>query len=83
MLTISASDVAAVGFATATLSLMLPSGAVVCAAMRVVPTRLDGPVLFEPAVHPDDRGFFCETYRKEWHAAAGIPEHEEFVQDNH
>ncbi len=51
--------------------------------MRILPTRLDGLVLIEPSVHPDDRGFFCETYRKEWHAAAGIPEHEEFIQDNH
>jgi dTDP-4-dehydrorhamnose 3,5-epimerase len=51
--------------------------------MQVLPTRLSGPVLIEPAVHRDDRGFFCETYRREWHLAAGIPEHEEFVQDNH
>jgi dTDP-4-dehydrorhamnose 3,5-epimerase len=51
--------------------------------MRTLPTRLDGPVLIEPAVHPDDRGFFCETYRREWHAQGGIPEHEEFIQDNH
>jgi dTDP-4-dehydrorhamnose 3,5-epimerase len=51
--------------------------------MQILPTRLSGPVLIEPAVHRDDRGFFCETYRREWHPAAGIPEHEEFVQDNH
>lgn len=51
--------------------------------MQVLPTRLTGLILIEPAVHRDDRGFFCETYRREWHAAAGIPEHEEFIQDNH
>jgi dTDP-4-dehydrorhamnose 3,5-epimerase len=51
--------------------------------MQVLPTRLSGPVLIEPTVHRDDRGFFCETYRREWHLAAGIPEHQKFVQDNH
>ena len=51
--------------------------------MDVVPTRLQGPVLIEPAVFPDERGFFTETYRREWHGAAGIPEPHEFIQDNH
>lgn len=51
--------------------------------MRVLPTRLHGPILIEPQVHHDDRGFFCETYRRRWHADAGIPQHDEFVQDNH
>ncbi|MGO8906784.1 MAG: dTDP-4-dehydrorhamnose 3,5-epimerase [Solirubrobacteraceae bacterium] len=46
-------------------------------------TRLAGLVAIEPAVHGDERGFFCETYRREWHAEAGIPEDELFVQDNH
>jgi dTDP-4-dehydrorhamnose 3,5-epimerase len=46
-----------------------------------LPTRLDGPVLLQPAVHGDDRGFFAETYRASALAAAGI--HDEFVQDNH
>lgn len=50
--------------------------------MQILPSRISGPALIEPAVHRDDRGFFCETYRREWHAAAGIPAHEEFVQDN-
>jgi len=45
-------------------------------------TRLAGLVAIEPAVHGDERGFFCETYRREWHAEAGIPEEELFVQDN-
>jgi dTDP-4-dehydrorhamnose 3,5-epimerase len=51
--------------------------------MRVLPTGLAGLVIIEPAVHGDERGFFIETYRREWHAQAGIPEAEEFIQDNH
>jgi dTDP-4-dehydrorhamnose 3,5-epimerase len=51
--------------------------------MRVVPTRLPGLVAIEPAVHGDERGFFCETYRSEWNAELGIDEHVRFVQDNH
>jgi dTDP-4-dehydrorhamnose 3,5-epimerase len=38
--------------------------------------------VIEPSVFPDERGFFTETYRRQWHTDAGIPE-EEFVQDNH
>ncbi len=49
--------------------------------MRRVGTRLDGPVLIEPVVHGDARGFFQETYRKAVFAELGV--HEEFVQDNH
>jgi dTDP-4-dehydrorhamnose 3,5-epimerase len=49
--------------------------------MRRVGTRLDGPVLIEPVVHGDARGFFQETYRKAVFADLGV--HEEFVQDNH
>jgi dTDP-4-dehydrorhamnose 3,5-epimerase len=37
----------------------------------------------EPAVHGDERGFFTETYRREWHAELGIALDERFVQDNH
>lgn len=51
--------------------------------MRVLPTELAGPVLIEPDVYGDERGFFCETYRRAWHADAGLPAGEEFVQDNH
>jgi dTDP-4-dehydrorhamnose 3,5-epimerase len=51
--------------------------------VRTVPTRLSGLVAIEPVAHGDERGFFCETYRREWHAAAGIPPAEEFIQDNH
>lgn len=49
--------------------------------MRVLPTRLEGPVLIEPVVHGDARGFFVETYRRTTLTELGIPE--EFVQDNH
>jgi dTDP-4-dehydrorhamnose 3,5-epimerase len=51
--------------------------------MRVLPTRLAGLVAIEPAVHADERGFFIETYRRQWHADVGIPPEESFVQDNH
>ena len=49
--------------------------------MRRLETRLDGPVLIEPAVHGDSRGFFVETYRASVLAEAGV--RDEFVQDNH
>jgi dTDP-4-dehydrorhamnose 3,5-epimerase len=49
--------------------------------MERLETRLDGPVLVEPTVHPDERGFFQETYRRNVFAELGI--HDEFVQDNH
>ena len=51
--------------------------------MRALPARLPGLVVIEPAVHGDERGFFTETYRRQWHAEAGIPLEDEFVQDNH
>ena len=53
------------------------------AAVRVLPTRLAGLVAIEPVTHGDQRGFFCETYRSEWHAELGIASDERFVQDNH
>jgi dTDP-4-dehydrorhamnose 3,5-epimerase len=51
--------------------------------MRCLPTELDGLLLIEPAAYADERGFFCETYRREWHELAGLPAGEQFVQDNH
>jgi dTDP-4-dehydrorhamnose 3,5-epimerase len=51
--------------------------------MQPIPTGLPGLTILEPAVFPDERGFFCETYRREWHAEIGIPGQEEFIQDNH
>jgi dTDP-4-dehydrorhamnose 3,5-epimerase len=49
--------------------------------MELLPTRLQGPVLFAPKVHGDERGFFMETFRADTWAAAGLPT--DFVQDNH
>ncbi|MEA2154678.1 MAG: dTDP-4-dehydrorhamnose 3,5-epimerase [Solirubrobacteraceae bacterium] len=49
--------------------------------MRVIDIRLDGPVLFEPAVHGDARGFFLESYRASVWAQHGVSD--TFVQDNH
>jgi dTDP-4-dehydrorhamnose 3,5-epimerase len=49
--------------------------------MKRLETRLDGPILIEPRKLGDERGFFCETYRRGVFAELGIPE--EMVQDNH
>jgi dTDP-4-dehydrorhamnose 3,5-epimerase len=49
--------------------------------MRRLDTRLDGPVLLEPDIHGDARGFFVESYRANVWAEHGIQG--EFVQDNH
>jgi dTDP-4-dehydrorhamnose 3,5-epimerase len=49
--------------------------------MRTVETRLEGPILLEPEVIGDERGFFCETYRRSVFSDLGIAE--EMVQDNH
>lgn len=49
--------------------------------MRRVPTELEGPVLVEPVVHGDVRGFFLEAYRRNVFAELGIED--DFVQDNH
>lgn len=38
---------------------------------------MEGPIVFEPAVFGDARGFFAETFRAEW-----LPG-ESWVQDNH
>jgi dTDP-4-dehydrorhamnose 3,5-epimerase len=49
--------------------------------VRVVATRLETPVLLEPVVHGDERGFFQETYRRSAFAEFGVDV--DFVQDNH
>jgi dTDP-4-dehydrorhamnose 3,5-epimerase len=49
--------------------------------VRRIPTRLDGPLLLEPELHGDSRGFFAETYRARVLAELGISH--EWVQDNH
>ena len=46
-----------------------------------LPTRLDGPILLQPRVHDDDRGFFVETFIHDEYRDAGIDV--DFVQDNH
>jgi dTDP-4-dehydrorhamnose 3,5-epimerase len=51
--------------------------------VRLIPTRIEGLVALEPSTYADERGFFVETYRREWHAEAGIAEGLEFIQDNH
>jgi dTDP-4-dehydrorhamnose 3,5-epimerase len=49
--------------------------------VKALPTRLKGPVLIEPLVHRDGRGFFLETYRRNVLESLGVPD--DFVQDNH
>jgi dTDP-4-dehydrorhamnose 3,5-epimerase len=49
--------------------------------VKVLPTKLDGPILIEPTVHPDSRGFFHETFRRDAFAELGVDV--DFVQDNH
>jgi dTDP-4-dehydrorhamnose 3,5-epimerase len=49
--------------------------------MKRLETQIEGPILIEPVVHGDERGFFHETYRKDVFAELGI--HDDFVQDNH
>ncbi len=49
--------------------------------MRVLPTRLEGPILLEPTVRSDGRGFFLESYRASVWAQHGVGD--TFVQDNH
>jgi dTDP-4-dehydrorhamnose 3,5-epimerase len=49
--------------------------------VRSLPTRLEGPVLIEPTVHGDARGFFLETYRADRLRELGISD--AFIQDNH
>jgi dTDP-4-dehydrorhamnose 3,5-epimerase len=49
--------------------------------MERIDTRLEGPVLLQPAVHGDPRGFFVESYRANLWAEHGIDD--VFVQDNH
>ena len=49
--------------------------------MKRLETRLEGPILIEPRVFGDERGFFTETYRRSVFAELGIGE--QMVQDNH
>jgi dTDP-4-dehydrorhamnose 3,5-epimerase len=49
--------------------------------VEVVTTRLEGPILLQPTIHRDERGFFIESYRREVLAELGVDD--EWVQDNH
>jgi dTDP-4-dehydrorhamnose 3,5-epimerase len=49
--------------------------------VRRIATRLEGPLLLEPTVHGDARGFFLETFRPSTLAELGL--HDNWVQDNH
>lgn len=49
--------------------------------MKMIPLRLNGAWIIEPAVHGDHRGFFMESYHRERFRQHGIEY--EFVQDNH
>ncbi|MEM9530724.1 MAG: dTDP-4-dehydrorhamnose 3,5-epimerase, partial [Pseudomonadota bacterium] len=40
--------------------------------MNVIPTELDGVLVFEPVMHGDDRGFFMETWNHQRYAEAGL-----------
>jgi len=51
--------------------------------MRSLSVHLEGLVVIEPSVYPDERGFFCETYRQQWNEEVGLPAQDLFVQDNH
>ena len=55
--------------------------------MKLLPTRLPGVVIIEPAVFGDDRGWFYESFNEARFNAAldeiGLPPAPRFVQDNH
>jgi dTDP-4-dehydrorhamnose 3,5-epimerase len=48
--------------------------------VRTIATGIPGPVLIEPTVHGDARGYFMETWNASRYHAAGLPER--FVQSN-
>src|SRR5207249_3217563 len=56
-------DSAAVSMARAP---MVAASGYALAAVRTLSLRLSGLVAVEPTAHRDARGFFCETYRREW-----------------
>ena len=49
--------------------------------MRFSPVAIPGPILIEPRVFEDSRGFFLESYREDLFRDAGIDCR--FIQDNH
>ncbi|HKJ79623.1 MAG TPA: dTDP-4-dehydrorhamnose 3,5-epimerase [Prolixibacteraceae bacterium] len=48
--------------------------------MKIIETKLPGLVIIEPNVFEDDRGYFFESFRKEWYDKIGTSQ--EFIQDN-
>ena len=49
--------------------------------MKFILTAIPDVILIQPKVFEDERGFFLESYRKNWFQEAGIAA--DFVQDNH
>ena len=49
--------------------------------MQFIPCDIQGPLIIEPRVFGDDRGFFMESWNKAAFAEAGLDI--DFVQDNH
>jgi dTDP-4-dehydrorhamnose 3,5-epimerase len=48
--------------------------------MKVNTTAIEGLLIIEPRIFPDDRGYFYESYNQPKYADIGIPDN--FVQDN-
>ncbi|WP_345948589.1 dTDP-4-dehydrorhamnose 3,5-epimerase [Mucilaginibacter sp. PAMB04274] len=48
--------------------------------MKVTTTAIEGLLIIEPRIFPDDRGYFYESFNKQKFAEAGITA--DFVQDN-
>lgn len=48
--------------------------------MNVIRTRIDGPLILEPRVFRDERGYFFESWHRDRYRELGITE--DFVQDN-
>lgn len=49
--------------------------------MNIIEVGIQGPLIIEPRVFGDDRGFFLESWNERVFRAAGLDMH--FVQDNH
>ena len=49
--------------------------------MKIIPCDISGPLIIEPQVFGDDRGFFMESWNAAKFAEAGLDLN--FVQDNH
>lgn len=49
--------------------------------MNIIECAIEGPLIIEPKVFGDERGFFLESWNAQVFADAGLDQH--FVQDNH